>query len=53
MKTLFKTLIGLSLMLCLTTGCDLLNYDEIETEVAPGGDGGGGDDDPCKEKECD
>nr|WKN35083.1 hypothetical protein K4G66_22150 [Tunicatimonas sp. TK19036] len=56
MKSIAKTLLGFTLVLCLTSACDLLNYDEIDkdqTEQAPGGSGGGGggDDAPCR-KNC-
>ena len=53
MKKTAKTLLGFTLVLCLTSACDLLNYDEIDKdqiEQAPGGGGGGGgsDQDPCR-----
>ena len=49
MKTLAKSIAGLVVVLCLTTGCDLLDYDGMDkdrTEQAPVS--GGGDQDPCK-----
>ena len=52
MKKTAKTLLGFTLVLCLTSACDLLNYDEIDKdqiEQAPGG--GGSDQDPCR-KNC-
>ena len=57
MKKFISSLLGFTLILCLTTACDLLNYDEIDkdqTEQAPGGGGGGGggDNEPCKDN-CD
>ncbi|MEQ9442213.1 MAG: hypothetical protein RIG62_24440 [Cyclobacteriaceae bacterium] len=53
MKKFISSLLGFTLILCLTTACDLLNYDEIDkdqTEQAPGG--GGCDNEPCKDN-CD
>ena len=49
MKTVLKTLLGLSLLLCLSTGCEELDFDGVETEQAPDGKD---EEDPCRDN-CD
>lgn len=53
MKTLVKSILGLVVTLCLTSGCDFVGFDEIDkdrTGYAPRS--GGGDDEPCR-RDCD
>jgi len=53
MEKLLKSFVGLMVVICLTTGCDLTGIDETmeeQTEQASGG--GGGDQDPCQRR-CD
>ncbi len=53
MKTLVKSIVGLVVVLVLTTSCDVAGIGDIEkehTEYASGS--GGGDDQPCQDR-CD
>jgi len=53
MKTLAKSIIGLVVVLCLTTSCDFTGIDETmeeHTEQASGSEGT--DQDPCEDR-CD